>query len=567
MTDEKKSTLHNILLLSAFIIALAFRLIRLGAPALSDLEADIALQALSVARGSETQFGEHTAYIGLTGFSFYLLEASNFMARFWPALVGGLIVFVPFLFRDWIGKWPAAILSFVLAISPEMVGLSRIVGSPMMTVVFLLLALGFMLHKRPALTGICMALGLMSGYGFWFGALILGLAFLITRWIFKHSKDWTFPLQEDVRGYWIRLGVSFLLTILVVGTGFFLSSSSLSGIFSGLLAFIKGFVMPNTVPLSLILLTLIAYTAEAVVFGLWGGLRGIITKSKLDVFLLIWSGLGLIFMLVYPAAETVDMIWVTLPLWILSVRVACMAWRMPEKSRWVMFLTALLVVVLSAFILFTLRSLVGTSLDQNKRLYAFIALVAALLLLLVIIILVGFGWSEDVALSGMLLGLAVIFCVGLVSLSVNGTGITPDESAELWYTQEASLHPKMLTLTIDRVITWNSRSGEEPVEIAVSGYDTPGMRWTMRDYNHVELVPYLAAVSQPGILITDAQEIPEISGSYTGQDLVWAKAVLWEAMTPFQYLNWLITRDAPTSYGEIILWVRTDLMPNDQLTP
>jgi hypothetical protein len=565
MTNEKKSTIYIMLLLGAFFVALAFRLIRLGSLALSNMEADITLQALSVARGSDTLFTGHTAYIGLTGFGFHLLDASNFLARFWPALVGGLVVFVPYLFRDWIGKWPAAILSFILAISPEMVGLSRIVGSPMMAVVFLLLALGFLLHRKPVPTGMCLALGLMSGYGFWIGVLLLGLSYLIVQLIINDSDNLSFHPPVDGRGFWIRLGLSFVITLVVVGTGFFLSSENLSGIFSGLLAFIKGFFTPNAVPLSLIFLTLVAYTAEAVVFGVWGGLRGIVTRSKLDVFLLIWSGLGLVFMLVYPAAETADMVWVMLPLWMLSARVAFSAWRLPDTSRWVMILTALLVVVLSAFILFTLRSLVGTSLDQTRRLYAFIALVAALVLLLVVIILVGLGWSEDVALPGLLIGLAVVFCVGLVSLSVNGTGIAPDESAELWYAQEARLHPEMLTLTIDRVITWNSRAGVEPVEIAVSGYDTPGVQWALRDYDHVQFVPYLAAESQPGILITDVLEIPEISSSYTGQDLVWAKTNLWGEMTPFQYLNWLITRDAPTSSSEIIFWVRTDLMPNDQL--
>ena len=567
MMSEKKSNLHIFLLVGAFILALAFRLIRLGLPGLSDMEADFALQALRVARDSETQFGGQIAYVGLTGFSFFLLTAGNFLARLWPAFVGALIVFLPFLFRKWVGHWPAAILSFVLAISPEMVGLSRIVGSPMMAFVFLLLALGFLFNQKPILTGICLALSLMSGSTFWVGLLILGLSFLISTVLFKVSDEFSIDLPDDKRGYWLRLGMSFAMTILVVGTGFFLNAGSLSGIFNGLIEFLKGFVTPNEVPIGLILLTLAAYTIEAVIFGIWGGLRGLIARSKLDMFLFVWSGLGLIFLLLYPAAESADMIWMTLPLWSLSVRVACFAWRTPKSSKWMLILTAVLVVVVSAFILFTLRSLVGTSLDEGNRLTTFLALVGGLVLLLAIVILISYGWSEEVALPGLLLGLAVVFGLGLVSVSVNSTGLAPEKSAELWFSENAVLLPEMVEVTIERVMIWNARVDveEAPVDIAVSDYDTPGMRWILRDYAEVDFVPYLAAQSQPGILITDAQESPEIANSYTGQDLVWSETVLWEEMTSFQYLSWLITRDAPTSSSEIIFWVRTDLVPNDQL--
>lgn len=565
MMNNKKSTLHVLLVMGAFILALAFRLIRLGNLALNDMEAEIALQALGIAQGSETQFGGHVAYVGLTGFSFSVFEAGNFLARFWPALVGALIVFVPFLFREWIGHWPATILSFILAISPEMVGLSRIVGSPMMAFVFLLLAIGFLLHQKPIITGLCLAMGLMSGIGFWIGAFILGLSFLIAKRLFKVSDVGVFVTPDDPRGYWVRFGLGFSMTILVVGTGFFLSSESLSGVFSGLFSFIRGFVTPNDVPVTLILLTLAAYTAEVVLFGLWGGLRSILIKNKLDMFLLIWSGLGLLFVLLYPGAETADIIWVTLPLWLLSARVVYFAWRIPESYKWIMVLTAVLIVVVSVFILFTMRSLIETSTDDSNRLTTFLALVGGLILMLAIVLLISYGWSEDVALPGLLLGLAFVCCVGLISVSVNSTGLGTGDSVELWYPEEASLSTELLEVTIDKVLTWNSRT-EDPVVIAVSGYNTPGMRWALHSYDHVQFVSSLAAQSQPGILITDVQESPEISNSYMGQDLVWSQTASWEEMTPFDYLSWIITRDAPTSSNEIIFWVRTDLMPGDQIT-
>jgi len=230
-----------------------------------------------------------------------------------------------------------------------------------------------------------------------------------------------------------------------------------------------------------------------------------------------------------------------------------------------MAVTAVLVVVFSAFMLMAMRSLVNLTGTQSQELNVMIALVGGVVLLVAMILLVSYGWSEDVAMAGLLMGLAIVFCAGLISVSVNATGLAPDTSYELWYPEQAYLSPEWMMISIDRIIGWNA-SGGTPVEIAVSDYKTPGMQWVLRDYDPVHFVPYLVHQSQPGIIITDGREIPEISNSYRGQGLVWSREVLWGEMSPFQYLKWLVTRDAPTAANQIILWVRTDLMPDSQFT-
>ena len=161
MTESKQSKLQIYLLLGAFALALAFRLVQLGKAPLDDREAALALQALGAARKTNPTFGGHAAYVGLTSVTFFIFSASEFLARFWPALIGALAVFVPQVFKKWIGEWPAVVLSLVLAISPEMVGLSRLVGTPIMAVVLLLLGLGLFFQRKPVASGICLALALM----------------------------------------------------------------------------------------------------------------------------------------------------------------------------------------------------------------------------------------------------------------------------------------------------------------------------------------------------------------------------------------------------------------------
>jgi len=566
MLSKKKPTWHIFLLIGAFILALGFRFVHLGSSPLDDREAGIALQALAAAEGTETEFGAFMSIVGLTGLDFFILSTSNFLARFWSALLGALIVFLPFLFRERIGHWPAVIASFMLAISPEMVGLSRIIGSPMVAVSCLLLSLGLIVQHKPILSGILLALSLMSGESFWMGLIILGLSWLISKKFISEFNIFSLPQHSEKEFSWLTFGIAFGLTILIVSTSFFLSPAGLSGVFSGLVSFILGFTNGYVNPYYLLPMPLLTYAGASLIFGVWGGLRGIIIRDSLDTSLFIWFLVGLAIILLYPGSKPADILWVTLPLWILTARFFFHAWRFPETSRLVVFVTVLAVVVLSAFMLIALRTLVRPDLDQQQQLNTLIALIGGLVLIVVVLLLVNFGWREEVSLSGLLIGLLVVIVFTLTSLSVNTTSLGSDNLHNLWYPKQPQLSTKWLMVSIDRISDWNE-SGGGPVDIAVSDFETPGMAWILRGRKTTNFVPYLTPQSQSGIVITDDQSYPELINSYRGQDLVWSREVLWEEMTPFQYLNWLVTQKAPIRTRQIILWVRTDLMADDQFTP
>ena len=91
----------------AFLIAIGFRIIQLGASPLSDSEAVLALQALDIARGQRLLLDPQPAYILFTSILFAITKSTNFMARGVPALVGSLLVFVPYLFREKLNPRPA----------------------------------------------------------------------------------------------------------------------------------------------------------------------------------------------------------------------------------------------------------------------------------------------------------------------------------------------------------------------------------------------------------------------------------------------------------------------------
>ena len=83
----------------AFLLALALRLIQLGAMPLTDVEAAPALQALRITQGANPALAPHPFYILSTAILFFLYgSGTDFLARLIPAFIGSLLVFAPLLF-------------------------------------------------------------------------------------------------------------------------------------------------------------------------------------------------------------------------------------------------------------------------------------------------------------------------------------------------------------------------------------------------------------------------------------------------------------------------------------
>src|SRR5688500_10475206 len=157
----------------AFLIALGFRLIQLGASPLTDSEAMLALQSLHVAQGKTPLLGPQPGYILLTSILFSVINTTNFMARFVPAIAGGALVFVPYFFRDKIKPRPALILAFLFAIDPGLVALSRQASGTIVAVTFLLFAWAMWSTRRAVPAGIFAGVALLSGPSLGAGLLTL----------------------------------------------------------------------------------------------------------------------------------------------------------------------------------------------------------------------------------------------------------------------------------------------------------------------------------------------------------------------------------------------------------
>src|SRR4030095_2207906 len=212
----------------ALLLAIALRLIQLGAGPLTDSEANLALQSFYLAQGKSEILAPQPAYILFTSLFFAVIESTNFMARIISPLVGSALAFLPYFFRNKLGTRPALILAFLFAFDPGLVALARQAGGTILAVTFLLFAWGLWMNRRETAAGIFLGLALLAGPSVWSGVLTLLLTSIFLRGIqSKPTEDQPIEnrksetVNSDTRLQIRNLLISLVTTVLLAGTLFF----------------------------------------------------------------------------------------------------------------------------------------------------------------------------------------------------------------------------------------------------------------------------------------------------------------------------------------------------------
>jgi len=325
--DFRKIKIETVIYSFIFLLALCLRLFDLGKAPLSDIEASWALQALQIAQPGRLpalEIGPQQFYVFLTGISFALFEPGNFLARFWPALCGALLVVTPFFFRRWLGQAPAILMAVGLALDPGITAIARQAGSPVMAVCLAVIAIGFLLSHKNTRAGIFAGLAFLSGPAIFTGILCTGLAWLA-------SNRLVVAQAYSVEKINARQTRQFLLSaaaaIILVGSFFFRQPHGLSAFGDTITTFFTGFTRPSGVSAAQILAASILYQPFAWLFASAGMLRWLFRrvytpeKASLAVLLpIVGAAIIMLFISLYPARTTGDLAWLHFFLWAVAAK-------------------------------------------------------------------------------------------------------------------------------------------------------------------------------------------------------------------------------------------------------
>lgn len=562
---KHRLTLESALWITVAAVAVLFRMIHLSQPGLNDSEAQVALQAASLAGGSTVLAASHPLYVLLTGAMFALLGPTTFLARLLPALAGAGIAGVLYLGRKYLGRQVSLLAAFLAAVDPGFVAASRQADSPMPGMLLLFLFLVLFLNRKHKLAGAVLGLGLLSGLHFWQGFVLLavttGLYMLITG---RSFEPWLAGAKKLAAEFFLQKGwISFLAVILLVGTLMFTFPGGAGEVLAGLTAYWQGWGAAFKDSITQYVLLLPSYELLFVAAGIGYGIHSILRGNRRSQFLMLSFLLALILTLVYPARNVLDMVWVVLPLLLLASDAIYALVRLSQDNWLPSAGLGLAVAILVTFALYSGLLIFTQGIGGQNMEIRIISLVGALVVAAILIILMAWAWSGPTGVAGLgmgLLALGVCYTIGQ-SYRAAGLGAFPEQ--ELWRNSSRVVHPELLVSTLESISAWNNGTTND-TPIAVIDVDSPSLHWELRNFKRTDFYSAFPAGENPEIVITTIQSSPASSFSYTGQDLEWNSNAEWGSLTSQEWLNWYLKRSLPVVSKTVIVWGRTDIMPVGQ---
>jgi hypothetical protein len=555
-------------------IAAGLRFVHLGGLPLSDYEANWALQALNIIRGLRPAVGPNPAYVHLTAILFYIFGATNFLARFWPALAGTALALLPWSLRGRIGRVPALILAFGLAIDPGLVAMAHLAGGPMLAITFLAFTAVLWTAKRPALAGLFAGLALLSGSSVWFGLLGVALAWAFGSAIGKKAPvraeetregEPPVPVPERLPRKEFRTALLWGGgTILVLGSLFIISPYGLSAFILSILTFLRGLWTLSDVQTGHLLLALPAYEILPLAFGIAGVVRGILKRDSASIRLGIWALVALVLALVYPGKQAGDLVWALLPLWVLTAMELGHHLDFEGHNRWELVGMAAIVVVLMVFGWLDLASITTMDLASPGTTTRLYLIIAVALLIVLTLLLVGAGWSAAISRLGGVWGGMFILTVFTMAMSTGAAGIREPRVFSLWTPEPRTGRVDVLLKVADQISAMNRGAAAE-LPITIVSVDSPALQWLFRDWQ-VKVVSEIPAEATPELVISPMGEL-HLSVQYRGEALPIREQADWQHATSANWLDWLVYRQFPVLREDVILWVRSDLMVDSQGLP
>lgn len=553
----------------AFLIALAFRMIQLGATPLTDSESQLALQALHIAQGKDAILGSQSAYVLFTSVLFLVIENTNFIARFLPALAGSLLVFTPYYFREKLKPRPAVILALLFAIDPGLVALSRQANGTILALTSILFAWGMWRNGRAIPAGIFAALALLSGPSVWSGVLILGLTSIFLRGMANGSPVSNLQFSnENLRPALIAL----LSTVFLAGTLFFTTPKGLSVLFNSLPAYLSGWIAPSVFTPGRMLLTFVAYEPLGLFLAVFALIRGFRLRSKRITQLSVWLGVSLLIAIFYR--QTSELVWVILPMLILAAQELSRSFDIYPEERVEISVVAGAVMILLIYIWLNVASIglnpyeqiSSTAMQIFGRMVdlpagpRYIILIGATLILVVCINLVAFGWSPRTARLGTTWSFSLFLGVYTLAAAWGTSGLRTPGGIELWSQTQPPVQADLLMSSVNDISLF-SLGHIESQPVVLMGVNSSSLEWALRNHD-VKTVSVLDPLNAPPIIITSLMDNVESPSAYRGQDFTWRQPPSWNNVQGPDWMKWLVYRQLPRETETIILWARDDLFPD-----
>jgi len=551
------------------LLALILRLYGLGRRPMQPQEARQALAAWRLLQGQSIEAVGYSPLLLTADFVlFALLGANDLAARLLPALLGTLLVLLPYGLRRWLGDGGALLAAALLALSPLALFNARYVNeAPAVaaSVLLLLIALAHWLEDRQA-GAIHLAAGglaslLLAGPGAYTMLLILasfGLLLWLTHRRLGLGKEWRQlgTAWHDCQGQFHGAAISFLLIIGLISTCFLLNPGGLQALLDLLPTWGRRFVIASDgLPWLQYLALLPLYEPLPLIFGLAGVISSWRKRDLWGLFLSYWALAALVLTSLMAGRGADEALLVILPLVLLAGR-----FLGQQLPRWLPEVTwgqeGFFLALTSGLTVYATLQLSFFSLRGSA---AYLQAIGVVILLIAALFASIAHWlGREAACRGVCLFLLLIGGLATLSTGWHLNFVYLADPHELTLAAPVSLEVRTLLSDVGRLSSQRAID-ERALDITLHRDLAFPLAWYLRDHPKAKVVEALGpTVDSAAVIAPAAEESPSLSGPYGGQDYLlrswWDPGTLRGA----DWGKWLLRRQAitPPQEERVILWVR-----------
>jgi hypothetical protein len=605
------------------LFALVLRVADLDIVPMSDVEAIQALpayQVLNPQTPAQPQPAQSPIMFWLQMVSFALLGGDEFAARL-PGIFGGIVlILMPLLFRERIGRERTFALSLLLALNPIAFVAARFADPVIWTMVFafaLLWAVWRYWESRSIAdallaTVLLGALAFLTESGGLIFALILALSGFIAVW-------WTVlsaPEEQDTPGdeIWLaaqnfvrelpyqRMLLVLALTVVLGSTVFLSYPSALNTVAEVVRGSFVGLIQPyqpQTPPIMGIL-TLFVYDLWLVVLAVIAAVVLIVNRAAhfTDRFAIVCAAVAFVVLLLYRGSHPAYALYIAVPmLWLvarlireLTVNYAPTLFSYDgyqfvddnDAYWWVKWLLAS--IVLGLLVMLAVHWLeIGRGLLQlpSENILAalsgsqFVTFKASIIWFIISILFIAVGyflaasvWGHTNSLQGFGLGL-VLFMLGTgIGIGWNTAVEQAKNPTELWHSTTVTDDAYLLRDTLLEIADRDTK-GFPLINLTILRDEAAGitddsiLAWLVRDFQNAAFVDALDSVQRNEIILMPVmEEEPDLGGSYVGQQFVIRHKWSLGSVGAGEWISWLGQRRVQTEEiprDTTVLWLRIDV--------
>ena len=553
-------------------LALGLRLLNLSAYPLTNAEASQALAALDIYRGQvPATAGYSPLMASLMSFAFLLFSPSNWAARLPAALLGTLLVALPFGLRKQLGVFGALATSILLTVSATTLFWSRAAGGDMAVAVgILLLLLGGVkfLTEGKSFGLYAIATGLVflllstpAGYT---ALLALGIVTLIV-WIANRSaflavQEKMSTAKDALRGA-VFFFAGLFFTLATAGLFNLTGLAEISEIFTAWLGQFQLQMQPGAgFPA---IFNLLFYEPLILLFGAIGVAAALWNRHPLDWLLAAWTAIFLIIDLPMGGRSEGQLLLAVLPLALLAgkqIGLLLEGWQAEARFD-AEGLLAAIGLMISVFIYVSLVAWTKCTLAQAGCNTAWILPVAGLALLLGLSIVFWMWYGPKTAWRGA--GLVLLLVSGVLSLGA-AWQLSYSPLSHLPYQPMIQLAPSIrLPVMMDEIERLSmARFGDlHQIDVVVVDLDDAALRWSLRDFRRARFEPDFHSADNAALIIARPDAGQPLSGAYAGQDFALVSFWTPNLLQGKEWLRWYFYRYLPTyvpGSDQVVLWAKLE---------